>query len=149
METAIQDYTATITVNNTPTEAFNAINHIAGWWTQSVEGSSTQLNESFTVRFGETFITLKITELVPGKKISWLVTDCYKHWLQHNKKEWLNTSIHWQISTEGKSTSINFTHVGLLPGKECYDGCENAWNGYIKGSLYKLLTEGKGRPELK
>jgi hypothetical protein len=34
----------------------------------------------------------------------------------------------------------------LRPDVECYKDCSNAWGGYIKGSLYKLITVGKGEP---
>jgi hypothetical protein len=54
----------------------------------------------------------------------------------------------WEISTEKNSTQIRFTHIGLVPGIECYKGCEKAWNFYINESLFKLLKKGKGMPEL-
>jgi len=142
-----QDYTASIKVNATAQEAFNAINSVAKWWTQDMEGSSQKLNDVFTVHFGETFITVEIVELAPGKKISWHVVDCYKHWLK-DKKEWKGTKINWEISGQKDATRIIFTHIGLVPGLECYKGCENAWGQYINGSLFKLLTKGKGMPEL-
>jgi hypothetical protein len=142
-----QDYTANITVNATAQEAFNSINNVAGWWTIVFEGSAENLNDVFTVRFGETFITIKIIELVPYQKMGWQVIDCYKHWLK-DKKEWMNTTMAWEISTKKNATQISFTHTGLVPGIECYNGCEKAWNFYVKESLYKLLTEGKGIPEL-
>jgi hypothetical protein len=143
-----QDYNAGITVNATAEEAFNAINNVRGWWTTSFEGQSEKLNDIFIVRFGETSITVKIIELIPYKKIGWHVIDCYKHWLK-DKKEWKDTKMLWEISTENNETQIKFTHIGLVPGIECYKGCEGAWNFYLNESLFKLLTEEKGVPELK
>ena len=52
----------------------------------------------------------------------------------------------WEISAKKNATQISFTHIGLVPGIECYNGCEKAWNFYVKESLFKLLTEGKGIP---
>jgi hypothetical protein len=143
-----QDYTATITANTTAETAFKSINGISDWWTIVFEGHSEKLNDVFTVRFGETFITIQLVEFIPNKKIGWKVIDCYKHWLK-DKKEWLGTTMSWEISTEKNATKISFTHTGLVPGIECYNGCEKAWNFYVKESLFKLLTEGKGVPELK
>ena len=77
-----------------------------------------------------------------------LTIDCYKHWLK-DKKEWQGTTMSWEISAEKNGTQINFTHIGLVPGIECYNGCEKAWDFYVKQSLFQLLTEGKGIPELK
>jgi hypothetical protein len=143
-----QDYSAAITVNATAREVFKSINSVSDWWTVCVEGQSGKLNDIFTVRFGETFITIKTIELTPYKKIEWQVIDCYKHWLK-DKKEWKDTKMTWEISAEKDTTKISFTHIGLVPGIECYGGCEKAWNFYVKESMFKLLNEGKGIPELK
>jgi hypothetical protein len=134
-----QDYTAAIIVNATAAEAFKAINAVSGWWTKDLEGRSEELNDIFTVRFGETFISIQIVELVPYSKIGWLVIDCYKHWLA-DKEEWKSTAMIWEISTINNKTQISFTHIGLVPGIECYNGCEKAWDSYLKDSLFKLLT---------
>ncbi|MES1223210.1 MAG: SRPBCC domain-containing protein [Bacteroidota bacterium] len=143
-----ENYNATIKINGTAQQAYKSINSVSDWWTRFFEGHSEKLNDVFTVRFGETFIAIKIAELVPYKKISWHVIDCYKHWLK-DKKEWKDTVMTWEISAEKNATQISFTHVGLVPGIECYNGCEKAWNFYVKESLFKLLTEGKGVPDLK
>jgi hypothetical protein len=134
-----QDYSTSIAVDTTAETAFNCINAVSKWWTEDMEGSTQKLNDIFTVRFGETFITLKITASVPGKKIVWLVTDCNKHWLK-NKKEWNGTQLIWEIAAKNKTTRIDFTHVGLTEGLECYDACENAWTDYLHKSLTKLLN---------
>ena len=143
-----QDYHVSISVNATAQEAFKCINNVTEWWTKIFEGHSEKLDDIFTVRFGETFITSKVVDMILNKKIVWQVIDCYKHWLK-NKKEWKDTKMSWEISTENNATQISFTHIGLVPGIECYNGCEKAWNFYVKESLFKLLTEGKGMPELK
>jgi len=143
-----QDYTTTITVNASAQEAFKSINNVSKWWTEDMEGSSQKLNDVFTVRFGETWMTMKVVELISDRKIVWQVTDCHKYWLK-NKKEWKDTKISWEISEKDNKTQIVFTHIGLIPGLECYDGCENAWGQYINGSLLKLITKGQGVPELK
>jgi hypothetical protein len=143
-----KNYSTTISVPVTATQAYEAINNVRAWWSTIFEGDSQHPNDIYTVRFGETYITIKVTELIPDQKISWLVTDCHKHWLK-DKKEWVNTSMTWEISTDNGTTQIHFTHHGLVPELECYNGCEKGWNYYIHESLYKLLTEGKGLPELK
>jgi hypothetical protein len=51
-------------------------------------------------------------------------------------------------ATENLETRIDFTHVGLLPGIECYNDCSKGWNFFIKESLFKFITEGKGLPEV-
>ncbi len=142
------DYTASITVNADANTAQQAISKVAEWWTAGYTGHAEKVNDVFTVTFGETFVNFKVTEVVPGKKIVWKVTDCYLHW-QADKKEWNNTEIVWEIVPDGNSTTISMTHVGLVPEVECFENCREGWDFYIRESLFKLLTEGKGVPDLK
>lgn len=132
-------YQANLSVNTSAAEVFRSINDVATWWTKNLEGNSRQLDDVFTVRFGETFITLKIVELVPDEKISWQVLDCHKHWLR-DPKEWKGTRIDWEISTNATGTHIGFSHVGLVPSLECFDACSNAWGQYLQELV--ALTSG-------
>jgi hypothetical protein len=143
-----QDYMSTILVKATTNKAFKNINDVAAWWTENIEGSSEKLNDVFIVHFGEAFVTMKIVESVPGKKVVWNVTDCYLHWL-NDKEEWKNTRIVFDISAEGDLTRIEFTHIGLTPQAECYDSCVKGWDQYIKDSLARLINEGQGLPQKK
>lgn len=143
-----QDYTASILVKTMPDKAFKNINNVAAWWTENMDGSSENGNDVFTLHFGEAFVTMKIVDSVPGKKVAWHVTDCYLHWLA-DKKEWLGTQIIFDISAEGDSTRIQFTHLGLEPQVECYEGCVKGWDQYFKGSLAQLINDGKGLPQRK
>jgi hypothetical protein len=139
-------YHCSITANITPKEAMKRISRVSDWWAKNTEGSTQKVNDVFTVRFGETFVSFKITEIIWDTEMVWRVTDCYLHW-QKDKTEWNGTKIVWDLSEKDHSTSIHFTHLGLVPGVECYENCVEGWDGHIKGSLLKLLTENKGNPE--
>ena len=141
-----QNYHCSITANVSVNEALQNISHVSQWWAISIEGSSSRVNDKFTVHFGDTFVDFKVTEFVPGKKVAWKVTDCYLHWLT-DKEEWKNTTIEWEVFRKNNTTEISFTHVGLVPEIECYNDCRKGWDFYIKESLRKLITEGKGLPE--
>ena len=141
-----QNYTVTLTVDQTPEEAFAAINNVRGWWTgdPGVEGSTDKLGDEFTYRYEDVhYSKQKITELVPGKKVVWLVLDARLNFTK-DKTEWKGTEITFEISKKGNQTEIRFTHVGLVPQFECFDSCSDAWGSYINGSLRKLITAGKG-----
>ena len=144
-----QDYNATITVSQPANEVFKSINSVSKWWTENLEGESENLDDVFTVQFGDdAYVTHKLIDVIPGKKVVWLVTDCYLSWLK-DKTEWTNTKMSFEISSKGNSTEIIFTHIGLVPEVECYDSCVKGWDQYIKGSLFKLIAEGKGEPQKK
>jgi Activator of Hsp90 ATPase homolog 1-like protein len=143
-----QDYTAIITVNNSIQDTFKAINNVTKWWTDDLTGNSQKLNDEFTVQFGDIHKTgQKIIEFIPDKKVVWLVTESRLNFIK-DKGEWKNTKISFELSRQGDKTQIHFTHIGLVPEVECYKDCSKGWDYYIKGSLFKLLTEGKGTPGL-
>ena len=142
-----QDYNCTFTVSNSAEEIFDAISRVNEWWITNTEGSSKKLNDVFIIRFDETsFVTFKIVEMIPNKKVVWLVTDCYLPWF-NDKKEWNNTKLGFEISKTETGTQMSMIHVGLSPKVECYEMCVKGWNFYAGESLRKLITEGKGLPD--
>lgn len=141
-----QDYSTSITVGRSAEETFNAVNNIYGWWSTDFEGSAAKQGDMFTVRFGETFISMRIMELVPTNKIVWQVVDSWKHWMKSNNTEWIGTTIVFEIMEEEGNTKIDFTHIGLMPSLDCFDVCSDAWSGYISDSLRNLIETGKGNP---
>jgi len=143
------DLTFAFIVNQTPQDAFAAINNVRGWWSGEIEGPTDKLGGEFTYRYKDIhFSKHKITELIPGKKVVWLVLDSSLNFIE-DKTEWNGTKIAFDIAKKGDKTEVRFTHVGLAPNDECYDGCSNAWNSYINGSLRNLITKGKGQPNPK
>lgn len=144
-----QDYNITITVNTTAHKAFKSINNVTKWWTENLEGSSQKLNDEFTVRFGDVHVSKqKLVEVIPGKKVVWLVTDSRLNFIE-DKHEWTGTRITFDISEKDGRTQIRFTHKGLVPKIECFNACSNAWSEYIQGSLLGLINTGQGKPDKK
>jgi hypothetical protein len=141
-----QNYRGSIAAGITPQEAFEGIAQVNGWWAKNFEGSAEKLNDVFTVHFGDTFVTFKVTESIPGEKLAWHVTDCYLPWL-NDKTEWNGTTVLFEISPLGDDTQVTMTHIGLVPEVECFDMCEAGWNQHFKGSLLKMLTAHAGVPQ--
>ena len=143
-----QHYTATITVDKPVHDTFKAINNVSKWWTDDLTGRSQKLNDEFTVQFGDIHKTSqKIIEFVPDRKVVWLVTESRLNFIE-DKEEWKNTKISFELSGQDDKTEIHFAHIGLVPEVECFKSCSKGWDYYIKGSLFKFLTEGKGTPGL-
>ena len=137
-----QEFHCSIAVNITAKEAEQMISRVSEWWVKDVEGKTKKLNDEFTVHFSTTWVAFKIIEVIQEKKIVWLVTNCNLPW-NTDFKEWKDTQIVWEISNEKNKTKINFNHIGLSK-LDCGNQCMNSWGGYIKQSLLKLITEGKG-----
>ncbi len=141
-----KNYHSSITAKISPKEAFHSIAMVDAWWAINFNGDATNTGDTFTVQFGDTKVAFEITEAIPEKKIVWKVTDCYLPFLQ-DKTEWNGTSVDWEISSENDTTRIDMTHIGLVPGIECYEACNSGWNGHILGSLNNLLNGGQGQPK--
>lgn len=141
-----QHYTTTFTVDQTPEEAFAAINNVRGWWSQAIEGDTDRLGAEFKYHYQDVHrATFKITEFVPNQKVVWHVLDNYFNFVQ-DKSEWTGTDVVFEIARRGDKTEVHFTHVGLVPAYECYEVCSNAWGSYITSSLRNLIAQGKGQP---
>jgi hypothetical protein len=140
-----QDFNCSITTNVTAEEAMEAISRVQDWWVTNFEGASQKLGDVFTARVGGTFVTFNITEFIPDSKIVWTVTNCYFPWLR-DKTEWMGTKIIFEVSNENNLTTINLTHLGLVPKNEGYDNFVKGWKVYVQGSLLKLLNESIGQP---
>jgi hypothetical protein len=144
-----QNFTATILVDQNPQETFNAITNVRGWWSENIEGRTGKLDDVFFYSMKDLHhCTMKLVDLVPDKKAEWLVLNNYFNFTT-DQTEWKNTKISFEITEQDDKTQIHFTHIGLVPGHECYDVCFNAWTGYISSSLHDLITTGKGHPNAK
>lgn len=142
----MMDYHTTIFVDASLDETLKKIGQVNLWWAKNFSGSAQKKNDKFSVTFGETFVDFQVSELVPGKKVSWKVSDCNLHWIT-SKKEWNDTEVVFELSPDKDKTRLDFTHFGLVPEVECYKDCEIGWNGHITMSLAKFINEGKGEPE--
>jgi hypothetical protein len=144
-----QNFTTTFTVDESPEEVLDAINNVRGWWSENIEGRTDKLDSEWTYRYQDVHVCkMKITELIPGKKVVWLVLDNYFDFTK-DKTEWKGTKVIFEIAKKGDKTGVRFTHEGLVPEYECFDVCSNAWGSYINGSLRNLITAGKGKPNPK
>jgi len=142
-------FTTAFTLDLSPQQVFDGINDVRAWWSGEIEGSTDVLGAEFTYRYKDVHrSTQRITELVPGKRVVWHVTDAFLSFVE-DKTEWNGTDITFDITKKGRKTEVRFTHVGLVPRCECYGGCSGAWSFYINESLRSFLTTGRGAPNEK
>ena len=142
----LESFTTTINVTKSPKEVFRIITaDVSKWWGgNDLRGSSTELNDEFVVHHeGSHYSKQKLIEVIPEKKVVWLVTESTLHWLQNDKQEWTNTKMIFEISTQKGKTVLHFTHAGLVPAKECYAECQQGWSMVINDWLFNYILEGR------
>lgn len=143
---ATKDVTYTISVNQTPKQVFDAINHVRGWWSEEIEGNTDKLNETFIYQYEDIhYAQITLIESIPNERIVWFIKYNYFK-MTKDRSEWTGTKISFDISKKDNKTEICFTHHGLVPEFECYDICSNAWSHYIQESLAEFIATGKGKP---
>jgi hypothetical protein len=144
-----RDYTATLSVDQSPDVAYAAILNVRGWRSGDIEGRTDQVGEEWTYRYEDIhYSKQRVTELVPGKKVVWLVLDSRLSFVK-DQSEWNGTRVVFDVARQGAKTEVTFTHVGLDPEQECFNACSDAWGSYIRGSLRSLIATGKGEPNEK
>jgi Activator of Hsp90 ATPase homolog 1-like protein len=149
-----KNFTTTLIVDQTPEQVFNVVRNVRSWWSgyysEEIKGDTEKLNDEFSFRAGggAHYSRQKLIEVIPNKKVVWLVTDSKLDFLE-KKDEWTGTKIIFDISTKVNKTQLVFTHDGLMPEIECYNSCAPAWSQYLHNKLLPLITSGKGNTDKK
>jgi hypothetical protein len=140
-----QNFTTTIVVEQSPAEVFKAINNPRAWWSEEIEGTTDQLNAEWNYQFGDNHRSkMKVIEMIPNKKIVWLVEENYFKNAK-DQSEWVGNKIIFEISNQNDKTQLVFTQIGLVPSYDCYKSCDWAWTGFVQKSLQSLIATGKGQ----
>lgn len=144
----MDNYTNIIEVKTKAGKAYEALTReIPLWWTDMFEGSSSETDSVFTIRFGENIHkTMKVKETVADSKVIWYVKDSLIALPElKNQTEWIGTTIIWEIEIKENTILLHLTHIGLKPSVECYEICSNGWLQFLS-SLKLFLETGKGTP---
>ena len=138
-----KDFKFNLESSDTAKSIFETLLNVRSWWiglySETIEGDTKKLNDEFTFSAGggAHYSKQKLVELIPDKKIVWMVTDSNLNFLA-KPNEWTGTKICFDISTKGNKNQITFTHQGLVPKFECYNGCAGAWTKYLENLASKL-----------
>ena len=140
------DFTITITINSKKSaqEIFDTILDVRSWWSglfgEEFTGSSESVGDVFTFTAGEGahYTEQQLVELIPEKKIVWLVTESRLTFLE-KVDEWKGSKLIFELDKQTEGVQVKFTHEGLTVQSECYDNCAPAWTQYILTKLEPLL----------
>ncbi|GGY61878.1 activator of HSP90 ATPase [Cellvibrio zantedeschiae] len=142
-------YQQSFICKTTPAKVYDALTSLQGlqgWWTQECTGSTTA-GGTLHFRFGNSYKDMRIESLEPNREVRWLCTLAHiEHERLTRKDEWVGTQIVFRLTPDGSAhTRVDFDHIGLVPGFECYDLCKNGWNYFLK-SLQSYTETGEGTP---
>ena len=135
--TQSKSFSYSFTSAKSPKAIFEILLNVEDWWSgfygETIKGKSENINDEFTFLAGggAHFTKQKLVELIPGKKITWLVTESNLTFLE-DTNEWIDTKICFEIEPDGDKTKITFTHEGLEPEIECFKECSGAWTLYMQ-----------------
>ena len=140
----LTSYTATIEINKPGAELFRCIQDVSKWWGgKDLTGNSAGLNDEFTIDHPGSHLTIqKLIEVIPDKRIVWLVTKGCLPWLKKDQNEWTGTKIIFEIEEAGNKTILHFTHAGLNPAKESFERVSQGWDTVIKDYLFNFVSHG-------
>ncbi len=142
------DFTFTLVTDQAPQQVFQAIINVRDWWSgyysEEINGGTEKLHDEFSFRAadGAHCTKQKLVEVIPGKKVVWLITESALTFID-KQDEWTGTKVIFEISEKGGKTQLKFTHEGLTPEVECYDSCAPSWTKYLQNKLLPLINTGK------
>ena len=138
-------FTVTIEIPQSPPSVFARLRDVSKWWGgPDLAGRTAEAGDEFTVIHGDAhYSKQRVIEVVPNKRIVWLVTESRLNWLQKDKLEWTGTRMIFEIAAENDLTRLRFTHEGLTPNKECYTRCAEGWTTVITQWLFDFITKNK------
>jgi hypothetical protein len=105
---AKNDFNSSISAKISASEAIKKISNVTEWWGITFSGSSEKQNDKFIVKMGgDSFFNFTVAELIPGKRVVWLITDCNMPWYS-DKKEWANTRLIFDATENNGVTRSEF-----------------------------------------
>lgn len=111
---------------------------IAGWWSDTVEGSASAAGDEFTVRFPDTDVPfeLEVTESDDGI-IEWHVPE--------SPPWWKGTTIRFEVAEAEGGSSLLFTHAGFDPDDQIIPVITPAWVRFLD-NLVAVAESGEANP---
>ena len=146
IETETDDFTAVLHLQASPAvvaELFTSPAGVSRWWGPT-EGDGS-VGGTLTTSFGEYGVnTMRVLEAGPNRVV-WESTVPAGATATGHTKEWLGTTMEFDVLADGTGTELRFRHAGLTPQLECFDACADAWTQFMS-SIEAYASTGTGTP---
>jgi uncharacterized protein YndB with AHSA1/START domain len=109
---------------------------LAGWWAKQTT-ARPEVGFVNIFSFGDFRNEMKVTQLLPNKKVVW---ECIT-----SIEEWVGTSLIFDLEEKDGQTLLRFTHSGWNEVTDVFAGCTYDWARFM-ASLKSLCETGKGTP---
>lgn len=135
----MEDIRMNVTIKATPEIIYHAITTeegLAGWWAKQTK-AKPEIGYVNTFTFGDFVNKMKVTKLVPNKKVVWECTESID--------EWMGTYISFELEEKVEKTLLRFTHGDWKKVTDIFAGCTYDWARFMT-SLKSLCETGTGTP---
>lgn len=118
--------------------AFATVDGLQQWWTRHVTaGGPIQPGTILQFGFGAEGTDMRITSLIPGRRVEWQCVG--------GPADWLGTRLFLDVEPHGDKTILHFGQKGWREENDFYGHCNCRW-GYFMLSIKSLIETGKGTP---
>jgi uncharacterized protein YndB with AHSA1/START domain len=144
--TQTEDFTAILNLPASPatvSELFTSAAGVSRWWGPT-EGDGTA-GGTLVTSFGDYGVNaMRVLEAGPSRVVWESIAPDGAAPTGHTR-EWLGTTMEFDIIPAGPGTELHFRHAGLTPRLACWDACAAAWTSFM-ASIESFAKTGTGTP---
>jgi uncharacterized protein YndB with AHSA1/START domain len=140
------DFTTVLNLSATPAEVlalFTSPGGVNRWWAPT-QGDGA-VGGILITSFGEHGVNAMRVLEAGSTRVVWESIAAEGTIPTGHTKEWLGTTMEFEITPAGSGTQLQFRHAGLTPHLECWDACYSAWT-YFMTSIQAAAETGTGTP---
>ena len=144
--TGVKDFTATLLLPAPPAavaELFTSPQGVSGWWGPTTGDGA--VGGTLVTSFGAHGVNaVRVLQVTPDR-IVWEPIAVEGTTPTGHTREWLGTTVEFDLVAAGQGTELRFRHAGLTPDLQCWDACFDAWTFFL-ASIQACVTAGAGTP---
>ena len=144
--TKTDSFTAVLRLPASPatvSELFTSAAGVSSWWGPTTGDAA--VGGTLITSFGDYGVNaMRVLESGPARVV-WESIAADGTTPTGHTREWLGTTMEFDITGAEAGTQLRFRHAGLTPRLDCFDSCVAAWT-YFLSSIEAFATTGTGTP---